>query len=55
MKSSKLPIQSAPVNRIATGASISDHNGVDPSFDRKSLIEFLPPDALLFKFDKPQL
>jgi hypothetical protein len=31
MKSSKLPIQSAPVERIATGATMSDRGGVDPS------------------------
>ena len=32
MKSSKLPIQAAPVERNITGAAISNQNGVDPSF-----------------------
>jgi len=31
MKSSKLPIQAAPVERTVTGASMSSDNGVDPS------------------------
>ncbi|NEO78075.1 hypothetical protein [Moorena sp. SIO4G3] len=31
MKSSKLPIQAAPVERTVIGASMSSDNGVDPS------------------------
>lgn len=31
-KSSKLPIQAAPVERTVTGASMSGDKGVDPSF-----------------------
>ena len=31
MKSSKLPIQAAPVQRNITGVSMSSQNGVDPS------------------------
>ncbi len=30
-KSSKLPIQAAPVERAVTGASMSSEKGVDPS------------------------
>ncbi|NEO78076.1 hypothetical protein [Moorena sp. SIO4G3] len=33
MKSSKLPIQAAPVERTVTGASMSSDNGVDPSIN----------------------
>ena len=32
MKSSKLPLQSAPVERTVTGATLSTQSGVDPSF-----------------------
>ena len=32
MKSSKLPIQSAPIERTLTGAPMSKNSGVDPSF-----------------------
>ncbi|AOX03854.1 hypothetical protein BJP34_34425 [Moorena producens PAL-8-15-08-1] len=31
IKSSKLPIQAAPIERTVTGASMSSDNGVDPS------------------------
>ncbi|MGL5059153.1 MAG: hypothetical protein ACRC62_04150 [Microcoleus sp.] len=31
MKSSKLPIQAAPVERTIAGARISSHNGVEAS------------------------
>jgi hypothetical protein len=39
MKSSKLPIQAAPVERNITGAAISNQNGVDPSFDWGGLLK----------------
>lgn len=32
MKSAKLPIQAAPVERTITGAAMSSQDGVDPSF-----------------------
>lgn len=32
MKSSKLPVQAAPVERTVTGTPMSSENGVDPSF-----------------------
>ncbi len=38
MKSSKLPIQSAPVVRTASGAAVSGQSGVDPSFDWGGLL-----------------
>ncbi|MBU7586459.1 MAG: hypothetical protein KAF91_26945 [Nostoc sp. TH1S01] len=39
MKSSRLPIQSAPVERTITGAAVSNGNGVDPSFDWGGLLK----------------
>ncbi|NEN88981.1 MAG: hypothetical protein F6K48_08670 [Okeania sp. SIO3H1] len=41
MKSSKLPIQAAPVERTVTGVSMSNQNGIDPSFDVGKLVSKL--------------
>ncbi|MEH1865822.1 MAG: hypothetical protein V7K69_12565 [Nostoc sp.] len=39
MKSSKLPIQAAPVERTIVGTPMSSGNGVDPSFDWGGLVK----------------
>ncbi|NEN88982.1 MAG: hypothetical protein F6K48_08675 [Okeania sp. SIO3H1] len=41
MKSSKLPIQAAPAERTVTGVSMSNQNGIDPSFDVGKLVSTL--------------
>lgn len=39
MKSSKLPIQAAPVERTIVGTPMSSGNGVDPSFNLGGLFK----------------
>ncbi len=38
MKSSKLPVQAAPIERTIVGAAMSSGDGVDPSFDWGGLL-----------------
>jgi hypothetical protein len=43
MKTSKLPIQAAPVERTITGAAISNQNGVEASLSLSDIIRTALP------------